>query len=49
MENFPCGAAAGCVIRFIFMGNQPKIVNGEAMEMGAGSAGSWTLMSCEIV
>jgi len=33
MEKFPCSAAAGCVIRFIFVGNQPKIVNGEAMEL----------------
>ena len=30
------------------MGNQPFSVNGEAMELPAGDAGSWTLMSCSI-
>jgi len=49
MEKLACGAAAGWVIRFIFVGNQPFSVNGEAMELPAGDAGSWTLMSCEIV
>jgi hypothetical protein len=41
-------AAASWVIRFIFMGNQPFFANGEAMEVPAGDAGSWTLMSCSI-
>ena len=35
MEKLACGAAAGWVIRFIFVGNQPFSVNGEAMELPA--------------